>query len=106
MYIDESAFNEQSLDCKFEWAEVGVPARQIESFKRSKKWSILPLYTYNGFLDWKIIHGSFDTDLFIQFLEEDVIPHTMPFLGPKSVLIMDNCKIHHDPVISNVSGVL
>ena len=105
MYIDESAFNERSLDRKFGWTPVGAPARQIESFKRSKKWSILPLYTYDGFLDWKIIHGSFDTDLFIQFLEDHVIPHTTPYPGPRSVLIMDNCKIHHDPVLSNVSGI-
>ena len=98
MYIDESAFNERSLDHNFGWAEVGAPARQIESFKRSKKWSILPLYTYDGFLDWEIIHGSFNADLFVQFLEEHVIPHTTPYPGPCSVLIMDNCKIHHDEV--------
>ena len=98
MYIDESAFNERSLDRNFGWAEVGAPARQIESFKRSKKWSILPLYTCDGFLDWKIIHGSFNADLFVQFLEEHVIPHTTPYPGPRSVLIMDNCKIHHDEV--------
>jgi len=96
MYIDESAFNERTLDRKFGWASIGAPARQIESFKRSKKWSILPLYTYDGFLDWKIIHGSFDADLFVQFLEEHVIPHTTPYPGPRSVLIMDNCRIHHD----------
>lgn len=98
MYIDESAFNERTLDRKFGWAQVGTPARQIESFKRSKKWSILPLYTYDGFVDWKIIHGSFNADLFIQFLEEHVIPHTTPYPGPRSVLIMDNCRIHHDEV--------
>jgi len=51
MYIDESAFSERSLDRKCGWAKVGTPVCQIESFKRSKKWFILPLYTYDGFLD-------------------------------------------------------
>jgi len=86
MYINESAFNERSLDRKFGCAPIGTPARQIESFKQSKKRSILPPYTYDGFLNWKIIHGSFDTDLFVQFLEEHVIPHTNPFLDPRSIL--------------------
>jgi hypothetical protein len=98
MYIDETAVNERTLDRKYGWSPVGQPARQIESVKRTKKWSILPLYTYDGFVDWKIVHGSFNADLFVLFLEEHVIPHTNPYPGPKSVLIMDNCKIHHDEV--------
>jgi len=100
MYIDETAANERTLDRKYGWSPINQPARQIESFKRTKKWSILPLYTYNGFIDWMIIHASFDADLFVQFLEEHVIPHTNPYPGPRSVLIMDNAKIHHDVVLT------
>jgi hypothetical protein len=70
------------------------------SIKKSTKWSILPLYTYDGFVDWKIIHGSFNGDSFIEFIEDHVIPHTNPYPGPRSVLIMDNAKIHHDEVCS------
>jgi DDE superfamily endonuclease len=80
------------------WSLKGTPARLTASAKHIKKWSILPLYTYDGFIDWKIIHGSFDGDLFVQFLEEHVIPHTNPFPGIRSVLIMDNAKIHHDEI--------
>ena len=105
MYIDESAFNEHTLDRKYGWSKIGTPARQIESFKRSPKWSILPLYTCNGFYDWEIIHGSFNADLFIQFIEHHVVPHTMPFPGPRSVLIMDNCRIHYDDVFNIPSSI-
>ena len=100
MYIDETAANERTLDRKYGWSPINQPARQIESFKRTKKWSILPLYTYNGFIDWMIIHASFNADLFVQFLEEHVIPHTNPYPEPRSVLIMDNAKIHHDVVLT------
>ena len=47
-----------------------------------------------------IIHGSFNGDLLVEFLEEHVIPHTNPYPGPCSVLIMDNAKIHNDEVQS------
>ena len=98
MYIDETAANERTLDRKFGWSSIGQPARLVESFKCTKKWSILPLYTVDGFVDWEIIHGSFDADLFVVFLEEHVIPHTNPFPGPRSVLVMDNASIHHNNV--------
>ena len=98
IYIDESAANERSLDRKYGWSPKGQPARLISSAKRSKKWSILPVYTYDGFIDWEIIRGSYNSNMFINFIKEKVIPHTTPFPGPRSVLIMDNAKIHHHPV--------
>jgi hypothetical protein len=98
MYIDESAANERSLDRKFGWSPKGVPARVVSSAKRSKKWSILPVYTYEGFVAWEIIHGSYNSELFVNFLRHRVIPLTSPFPGPRSVLIMDNARIHHHEV--------
>ena len=98
MYIDETAANEHTIHRRYGRSLKGHPAKLIANVKRSKSWSILPVYTYDGFVDWMIIHGSFNADLFIEFLEEHVIPHTNPFPGPRSVLIMDNAKIHHDNV--------
>jgi hypothetical protein len=99
MYIDETAANEHTVHRRYGWSPKGTAARMMTATQRTKKWSVLPLYTYDGFIDWKIIHGSFNGDLFVQFLEEHVIPHTTPFPGVRSVLIMDNAKIHHDEVL-------
>jgi len=103
MFVDESAFHERTLDRKFGWSDVGTRACQIQPLTRTKKWSVLPLYTYNGFVDWEIICGSYNTDLFVAFVEDHVIPHTTPYLGQNSVLIMDNCKIHRDEVFPRIS---
>ena len=90
MYLDETAANERTLDRKYGWAPVGQQARQIESFKRTKKWSILPLYTIDGFIDWEIIQGSYDADTFVLFLEEYVIPPsgTLIFVYPRNRTIL------------------
>jgi len=98
MYIDESAANERSLDRKYGWSPKGVPARIVSSAKRSKKWSILPVYTYEGFVAWETIHSSYNFELFVNFLQHKVIPLTNPYPGPQSVLIMDNARIHHHAV--------
>ena len=99
MYIDETAANEHTVHRRYGWSPKGKPATFVTPLKRSKKWSILPLYTYDGFTDWMIVHGSFNGNLFVEFLEEHVISHTNPYPGPRSVLIMDNCRIHEDEVL-------
>ena len=100
MFLDESAANERTSDRKYGWSLVGLKAEFAESLKKSKKWSILPLYTEDGFIAWDIIHGSYTAATFNDFVRNHVIPHTNPFPGPRSVLCMDNAKIHHNEVCS------
>ena len=98
MFIDESAANERTLDRKYGWSRIGTQCVVTEELKKSKKWSILPVYTQDGYIAWDILHGSYTIELFNQFIETWVIPNTNPFPGPNSVLIMDNVKIHHNEV--------
>jgi hypothetical protein len=37
VFLDETAINERTLDRTYGWAPVGVPARQVQSAKRTKK---------------------------------------------------------------------
>jgi hypothetical protein len=98
VFLDETAVNERALDRKYGWSTIGTPARLVQSAKRTKKWSTLPLYSMDGFFTWKVIHGSYDSALFEGFLHTHVIPNMQPYPGPRSVLIMDNARIHHSPV--------
>lgn len=98
MFLDESAANEHTSDRKFGWAPIGVTPHVYQSIKRSERWSILPAYSIDGFINWEIIQGSFDKDLFNALVRHKVLPLCNPYLGVRSVLIMDNCKIHHSEV--------
>ncbi len=40
-----------------------------------------------------IVEGSFNTELFTQFVE-DLLGSMQPFPAAKSVIVMDNCAIH------------
>ncbi|KIK25777.1 hypothetical protein PISMIDRAFT_96220, partial [Pisolithus microcarpus 441] len=57
-------------------------------------YSIIPTLTLNGIITYNIIEGLVDTEWFIKFLREQM-PFTNPYPGPHSVLVMDNCHIHH-----------
>ena len=98
MFVDESAANERTMDRKFGWAPLGLPACNIRPAKRSERWSILPAYSLDGYITYDIMHGSFNAELFHAFIENKVLPLCSPYPSPKSVLIMDNTSIHRSPV--------
>ena len=100
IYVDESACNERTSDRKYGWSPVGTRATLVCYYKRSERFSILPAYTCDGFLDWDVFQGSYNTELFEVFIETHVLPHMTPFPGPKSVLVMDNARIHRSQVSS------
>jgi hypothetical protein len=81
MFLDESAANERTMDRKYGWSPIGSIAEVTEPLKHSAKWSILPVYTEDGFIAWDIIHGSYNQQLFNEFVKNWVIPHTNPFPG-------------------------
>lgn len=66
-------------------------------FKRSKRWSVLPAYTVDGYITWKTYHGSINEAIFNDFVRNEVLPLCTPavLVGPRSVIVLDNAKIHH-----------
>ena len=98
VFIDESAANERTMDRKYGWAPLGLPSCETRPCKRSERWSILPAYTLEGYITYEIVHGSYNGELFNNFIQNDVLPLCTPYPGPKSILIMDNARIHKSQV--------
>jgi hypothetical protein len=55
----------------------------------------------DGFITWQIIQGSFNTELFNDFVRNQVLSQCNPFSSPKSIIIMDNASIHHNNISDN-----
>lgn len=55
--------------------------------------------TLRGNIAIQVVSGSFDTFSFFDFIVEDVIPHMNPFPDAESVLVLDNCQIHHSEAL-------
>jgi DDE superfamily endonuclease len=98
LFVDESAANERTMDRKYGWAPVGATPYVYQSIKCSERWSLLPVYTIDGFFNWEIIQGSYTTESFNAFVENKVLPYCNPYPGPRSILVIDNAKIHHNEV--------
>ena len=98
MFVDETAANERTLDRKYGWAPIGFASAETRPAKRSERWSILPAYTLDGYIAWNIKQGSYNTESFNAFIENQVIPLCNPYPGPRSILVLDNAAIHRSQV--------
>ena len=95
MFVDEAARNRNTSGRTKGRAAVGRRCIQHRFFVRGQWFSILPILTVDGIITHNIIPGSVTSERFVQFLRELVIPLTNPYPGPRSVLVLDNCNIHH-----------
>ena len=64
---------------------------------RGERISAIVFMSMNGMLDCKTVKYTVNGDTFYEFMQTTMLPHLMPFDGinPHSVLVMDNCSIHH-----------
>ncbi|KAF9013575.1 hypothetical protein BDZ89DRAFT_901729, partial [Hymenopellis radicata] len=53
----------------------------------------------DGIFAARVVEGSFDRERFIRYLRDDVLPQMNRYPAPRSVLLVDNARIHHSPEI-------
>ena len=89
-------------DRKYCWASIGVSQVKYRPFQRSERWSILPAYTVDGFITWKVVHGSFTPQMFEEWIENELLPLCSPYPHPRSVICMNNAPIHQSVVHNTI----
>ncbi|KDR70028.1 hypothetical protein GALMADRAFT_76765 [Galerina marginata CBS 339.88] len=71
-------------------------------FIRGQRYSMIAAMSKQGYLAAHVVPGSVDSFGFFDFIVEDVIPKMKPFPDAHSVLVMDNCRIHHTDTLQDV----
>jgi transposase len=103
VFADESACSERHLDRKYGYSPRGVPATKFQDLRRSERWSILPAYGIDGYLEAPlIVKSSVNGEMFKGWLASSVLPQMQPFPNRRSILVMDNCSTHHVAVRSQI----
>lgn len=115
MMTDETSKDEKTTMRRRGRALKGQRAEAHDVFVRGTRYSLLPLLTLEGIVAAIIVEGSVTRRIFLRFLEKhvaritlvqsidnqctkylfDQMPLTTPFPGPRSVLVLDNARIHH-----------
>jgi transposase len=112
VFLDEPAASGFTKGRKFGWLIVGWPAVKERDLGRSEWWSILPAYTKDGYMAWKILQGSYTKQIFNRFVYTEVMSPMNTYSGdrpPRSVLVMDNARVHRSEELQQMcsgAGVL
>ncbi|KAF7350719.1 Transposase domain-containing protein [Mycena sanguinolenta] len=81
-------------------APVGQRAEAYQPFVRKRRFTgIAALALDVGIIASRVIEGSSDRDTFIDFLRNDLLPEMNPYPAPRSVILLDNARIHHSDEI-------
>lgn len=95
VFVDESSFRQDTGRRQTAWTPVGCEGRYNGDRIKGRSWSVLPAYTVNGYLPCTgFKEGYFTREQFARSIYDELLPHTTPFPGPRSVIIMDNVAFH------------
>ena len=97
VFIDESSFDKRTYARPYGRARRGERTKTKKVFVRGPRWSLLPVMSVNGVLDYKIYPGSIDATAFLDFVHTILIPSLAAVEAP--VVVLDNCRIHHIPAV-------
>jgi len=97
VFLDESIFKIQSGWRGIAYGPIGEHIRYRTDMRRGATLIILPAYTTKGYLPCTSVkEGYFTTEQFLSWLKNELLPHCNPFLGPRSVIILNNLNVHLD----------
>ena len=98
IFIDETGSDRRDSLRKYGYSLRGKPIKSQKLLLRGERLSAISFMSVCGILDCKVVRGTVNTEIFLDCIEKNLIPHLMPFDGinPHSIVILDNHVIHHD----------
>ena len=81
-------------------------------FNRGETYSLVAALCSTGIIASHAINVAFDFESFWDFIFTRLVPtmNAFPFPGERSVIVLDNCRIHHNPEmierLTDVYGVI
>lgn len=112
IFIDESGSDNRDCIRRYGYSVRGKPPKSCRLLVRGERLSAIAAMTVTGIQALKVVKGAVDGDVFIDFIQRDLLPTLMPFNGinHNSIIIMDNCTIHHvsqvETIITDVGALV
>ena len=108
IFIDETGSDNRNALRKYGYSLRGKTPVSHALLVRGERVSAIACMSNSGLLDVQTIIGTSDGDTFYKFVHTHLLPHLMPFNGtnPHSIVILDNCSIHHVPEVAKAVPTL
>ena len=97
VWIDECGSDKRNEIRKCGYSLRGLTPVSFKFLSHSKRLSAIPVVTTRGIEDVFVTEGTVNGDIFLQFVEQCLVPVLQPFNGSnaRSIVKMDNASIHH-----------
>lgn len=97
VFVDESGLDRRNTLRKYGYSLRGKPAVSHKHLSRGQHLSLVASMSAAGVIDFDIVEGGVNGDVFYSYVEEFLLPNLMAFDGknPHNIVILDNCAIHH-----------
>lgn len=105
LWIDETGCDRRNSLRQYGYGIRGQTPQNHSLKLRGKRYSALSILSREGIEDTYIVEGNVNGDIFMDFLQKQLLPILLPFDGdsPRSVVIMDNASIHHvDAIVAAI----
>ncbi|XP_068697569.1 uncharacterized protein [Montipora foliosa] len=104
LFIDETAKDKKKLQREMGHFRPGLSSHVVGNFVREERYSVVAAMDINGIVATHTVPNAFNTEDFNFALENFIAPSIGRFvLGePRSVVVMDNCRIHDSDVTNNI----
>ncbi|KIO13705.1 hypothetical protein M404DRAFT_110339, partial [Pisolithus tinctorius Marx 270] len=96
VFVDETSKDERTWARHYGCAMSGARAPLSDVFVRGDRYSLVAAMTVDGYIAAEVVEGSYDRDLFCDFITQQLLPAMNPFPAERSVIVLDNCRIHHN----------
>ena len=116
--LDETSKNELTYARKYGRAYSGDRAELRDVFVRGDRYSLVAALSVDGYIACDVVLGSLDSMDFLEFVQEKVVgsnfgllrqianlfqlPQMNPYPAPRSALVLDNCRIHHNEALVDI----
>ncbi|KAF7344640.1 Tc1-mariner class transposase [Mycena venus] len=103
IFADETSKNDHTLPRKYGRAPSGMRATtDTYAFNCDVGYSVGAAMSKEGYLAVKVLPGAFDSWDFLEFVSEQVVPLMNAWPQKHSVLVIDNCRIHHNDALLEI----
>ena len=106
VWVDKTGCERRDLLRKYGYSFRGMRAECKRLLVRGTRISTIAAMCWDkGILDVEMTPQSVNGEMFCDFVRGNLIPNMLPFdgLSPTSIVVMDNCSIHH---VAEVKSVL
>ena len=94
VFVDETSKDSRDAIRNYAWSRRGTPSVVKNKFGRSIRSSILAAVDVTGFFAWHCDDGTYNRTKFHSAFVSKILPEMNPYPFPRSILILDNAKIH------------